>query len=455
MAKINKTYIKNIKNIDEFQADLNGVTAYIVGGNTKGKTTLCTFLINRLMGDKPDADVLKDKLKKGEASIKMDDGAEFRYTISPNGAEKITYINSNGIEVRATREIIGKYLPNKFFDVNKFVVATPKEKIYILTKALGIDISEEQRQINDLIPVREERYRQKKAKQSLFEEFKEYLTIQTEARIEELKEKKRAIIETYQKNVNEINKLNKEIEERNKKRIEEEKEKIDKHNLKIKNIEQDIEILRNIYTSIQNLNCKDDLVSVVEVIKNKGKELKELLNSMGGYKTLNIEKIEGLEKQKEIPPMPDFSEIDKQIAEAEILAGKQNKAILYKKEYDDSIAAYDEICNEITKLENIIKEKLQSVKLPPEIKITTEGVFFKNLPVDDKHLAKSELYIVSLMLSSVNLKELRTLYFDCSPLDKNNLADVLRWAKENDLQLLIEKPDFDAGELRLEIIENL
>lgn len=38
MAKINRTYVKNIKNIDEFVADLNGATAYIIGGNTKGKT---------------------------------------------------------------------------------------------------------------------------------------------------------------------------------------------------------------------------------------------------------------------------------------------------------------------------------------------------------------------------------------------------------------------------------
>jgi hypothetical protein len=58
------------------------------------------------------------------------------------------------------------------------------------------------------------------------------------------------------------------------------------------------------------------------------------------------------------------------------------------------------------------------------------------------------------MLSSVNLKELKTLYFDCSPLDKNSMEAVLKWAKENDLQLLIERPDFDGGELRFEIIEN-
>jgi len=226
MAKINRSYVKNIKNIDEFVAELNGATAYIIGGNTRGKTTFCSFLISRLMGDKPDVEVLKDKAKSGEASIKMDDGSEFRYVINPNGTEKLTYVYSDGKEVKATKEIINKYLPNKFFDVNKFVVATPKEKIYILTKALGIDITEEQKKINDLIPVREERYRQKKAKQALYDEFKIYLSLSFDS-IEELKSKKKLMLESYQKSVEEINKINKEIEERNKIKIEEEKKKID------------------------------------------------------------------------------------------------------------------------------------------------------------------------------------------------------------------------------------
>lgn len=405
------------------------------------------------MGEKFDAEVLKNKALNGEASIKMDDGAEFKYTISPNGVEKLVYVYSNGVEVRATKEIISKYLPQKFFDINKFVLATPKEKTNILTKALGIDISEEQAKINELIPVREERYRQKKAKQSLFDEFKDYLNIPI-GNVDELKAKKKALIDEYQKEVDAINKINKEIEERNKKRIEEEKAKIDKHNDEIKKIEQDIEALRNVYATLQKLNCKDETIDIAEAIKNKGIELKERLNSLGCYKTLNIEQIEGLESQREIPAMPDFTAIDKQIAEAEAYRDKRNKALMYSNEYNDSVSAYDEICEEIQALETKIKEKLQSVKLPPEINITTEGVFFKGYPVDDKHLAKSELYIVSLMLSSVNLKELKTLYFDCSPLDKNNMEAVLKWAKENDLQLLIERPDFDGGELRFEIIEN-
>jgi len=453
MAKINRTYVKNIKSIDEFVADLNGATVYVIGGNTKGKTTLCSFLINRLMGDKPDTDVLKDKAKNGEASIKMDDGGEFKYTISPNGSEKIVYVYQNGIEVKATREIIGKYLPNKFFDINKFITSSPKEKIQLLTKSLGIDITEEQKKINELVTIREERFRHKKSKQSLYEEFKKYLELDVKE-LEDLKAKRKEIIESYQKTLEEINRYNKEVEIRNQKRIEEEKLKIDEHNNIVKKIEQDINILRNTYTELQKLNYKEEVIDVINQIKDKGIKLKEKLNIVGGYKELKIENIEGLEKQKEIPQMPSLSDIDAKIFKLEEQLENKRKAEIYKKEYEESIAAYESVHKEIQELENKIKEKLQSVKLPKDITITSEGVFYKGLPVDDKHLSTSELYIVSLMLSSVNLRELRTLYFDCSPLDKNSMASVLQWAKENDLQLLIERPDFDGGELRLEIIEN-
>jgi hypothetical protein len=38
-------------------------------------------------------------------------------------------------------------------------------------------------------------------------------------------------------------------------------------------------------------------------------------------------------------------------------------------------------------------------------------------------------------------------------LDKNSLLEIEKWAVENDLQLLIERPDFDGGEIEYQILE--
>ena len=44
------------------------------------------------------------------------------------------------------------------------------------------------------------------------------------------------------------------------------------------------------------------------------------------------------------------------------------------------------------------------------------------------------------------------MHFDASYLDKNSLSDIQLWADQNDLQLLIERPDFEAGEIKYEVI---
>jgi hypothetical protein len=67
-------------------------------------------------------------------------------------------------------------------------------------------------------------------------------------------------------------------------------------------------------------------------------------------------------------------------------------------------------------------------------------------------ISSSRLYIAALQLAAMELGEVKALHFDCSTLDKNSLKEVLDWASINDLQLLIEKPDFQAGEIQYQII---
>ena len=54
----------------------------------------------------------------------------------------------------------------------------------------------------------------------------------------------------------------------------------------------------------------------------------------------------------------------------------------------------------------------------------------------------------------MNVGEVRTLFFDASYLDKNSLAEIQQWANSEDLQLLIERPDFDGGEITYQLTEN-
>ena len=53
------------------------------------------------------------------------------------------------------------------------------------------------------------------------------------------------------------------------------------------------------------------------------------------------------------------------------------------------------------------------------------------------------------------LGKIRTMHFDASFLDKDSLSDVQKWADENDLQLLIERADFENGDIEYKIIQDL
>jgi len=59
-----------------------------------------------------------------------------------------------------------------------------------------------------------------------------------------------------------------------------------------------------------------------------------------------------------------------------------------------------------------------------------------------------------LKLAALNIGEVKTLHFDASYLDKNSLKEIENWAKDNDLQLLIERPDYDGGEIEYHIIDD-
>lgn len=96
---------------------------------------------------------------------------------------------------------------------------------------------------------------------------------------------------------------------------------------------------------------------------------------------------------------------------------------------------------------------IKSANMPKWFEFAHDGLIFNWYPLDRSHLSSSQTYIAWLMLASMNLWEIQALTFDASYLDKNSLMEIEERAKQNDLQLLIERPDFDWWDIRYEIIE--
>ena len=162
------------------------------------------------------------------------------------------------------------------------------------------------------------------------------------------------------------------------------------------------------------------------------------------------------------PKYHDFAEIDKEIEDA--YANKANFDTYEKdlKEYNDWVsdgtkarAKVDKLNTELDKISNEKLTLIKEANLPDEFEMTDEGLLYKGLPLDDNQISSSAKYICALKLGSLVLGKLRTMHFDASYLDKNSLSDIQKWADENDLQLLIERPDYDGGDITYEVIQEI
>lgn len=450
-TKIKKSTIRNIKSIDEFTAELNGATAYIIGGNTKGKTTFIRFLFNRLSSSKTnDSSVLKDKEKEGITEIEMTDGSKFQYIIQPNDKEKLIYVTNENIPVKATRDIIEKYIA-KPFDIDKFLNMMPKEKVSYMLKIFDVNIDDLKTKLNDLNS-------QKKIYADLVNKKKVLLdNLQyVEKEVVDpspLYEEKRRILDEYNKATEEIREKNKKLREEYNNKYNELFQKLLLYNNEVNNRKRekaDLETCINILSSY-----KDKYSTIVtqlkehweSIIVGKEKTVEQLKEYMGEFKEI------------ELPPYPTgkINEIEKKIQEIE----EQNKQVNKKQEYEillndynNAVKVLNDVEQEIISVNEEIRKSLLNIALPKPLSIDLNNIYYDNRPIDKEHLSTAELYIASLLLSSINLKELRVAYFDCSPLDKESMKLVIDFAKEKDIQLLIEKPDYDAGELRYEIVED-
>ena len=97
-------------------------------------------------------------------------------------------------------------------------------------------------------------------------------------------------------------------------------------------------------------------------------------------------------------------------------------------------------------------EAIKSSTLPEGFGFDDEGITYNGFPFSKETLSSSALYIAALKLASTIMGHVHALHFDASYLDKNSLKEVWEWAEANDLQLLIEKPDFEGGEIHYETI---
>ncbi|WP_312698172.1 hypothetical protein, partial [Sphingobacterium mizutaii] len=133
---------------------------------------------------------------------------------------------------------------------------------------------------------------------------------------------------------------------------------------------------------------------------------------------------------------------------------KNNHAKVIKADFDKSVEEAKKADDIVKSIEKEKTDLIKGAKLPEGFDFSDDGITYNGYSFSKEDLSSSSIYIAALKLASLNIGEVKTLHFDASYLDKNSLQEIEEWAKENDLQLLIERPDFDGGEIEYHLIND-
>lgn len=433
MTSIRRITVKNIKAIDELDLNLDGCTAIVTGGNDKGKSTALSFLTDRLLGEKPEL-ILRKGEEKGSYTMELTDGSKFEYTATEK-TEKIRLTTSDDIKVDVTKEISKKYF-GPSFDIDKFLGSGPQERVKMLKEFVGVDTADV-----------DSRYKSKYDERAAQNKLIEAIAGKIDHSILE--------VPTPEKPLEELRLSLDGIQKSATKRAEAEaflvRLKTEKQQL-ITDIEYTPAQIEMIKTSaeeeIAQLNERIRLVSLEA--DRKVKEATEKMEaSQKQVEVIDARTQSGEDWLDKNPPV-DVAAVNIDIATWEKKEA-YDKAI---KELDIEKKKGEDLDTDVKAIAQEKQDLLKSANLPDGIEIDGSEIKVDGLPLSDSQVSSSKKYIAALKIAAMALKKVRALHFDAAPLDKNNVEEIIAWAHENSLQLLIERPDFDGGKIEYTIERN-
>lgn len=441
MSKVKTIRIHNMKSIGDFEANFNGCTAIVTAGNNMGKSTLLKSIPDRIRGEKPGI-IVKQGETNGKGVMELTTGERFEWEVTAEGKEKLAFYTKEGFKAAVTKEIAGRFFP-PVFDIDKFLQSSPKQQSLQLQKAVGIDFT-------DIDSRYQIAYNDRTlANSNRDSEIARLSAMGTPAKVEPItlesltarKESVRAALNLqYTANVE----ANKQLENAWKAKCAQ--IQLDKSNYEAK--VSDI------------AKHREEIHGAIAVLLSCGYENTPNLYTWRdeAYILPPVKAFTLPAEPTYVNPMPDRSELD--AIDNEILAATDTnmKAQVYAN-YVAQLATVEAAKVKATESDAIVKqiekerkELIASAKLPVGVEITPDGITVNGLPLDRSQISSSRIHITALQFALLNCGEVRTLYFDASYLDRNSLNEVNDWAKDNDLQLLIERPDFDGGDMKYELL---
>ncbi len=445
MTKIQTIRLSNFKSITDLQADFKGCTAIVTGGNNKGKTSFLRGIPDRIRFVRPDV-MVKQGEKEGRGEMTLTNGDKFIWEFDDVGKDKLTYITSEAR--RSVTKDLGKQFFPPVFDIDKFLQSSPKEQVKQLQVIVGLDFTEIDERYRKAYDARTERNREAELYHVKLEKMIKVPFVAPVDLSELIGQK-----DAEKKRLNELYLENK------KKNQETRAEWVHSK------VEVDRECIEHNTKQQKKKNVFDECFKAATVLKCNGfvvPEIDAFIDHLRNDIQPDMVPAEFYKKEptyiEEMPDRKTLDEIDEKIVKASEInaeAKKYQEYIDHKNATESARGAADEADELVRSIESERKRMIESVAFPEGITITPNGIEVDGLPLDRNQISTSKLYTAALRIASMGLGEVKTLYFDASFLDKISLSQIEEWATENDLQLLIERPDFDGGEIKYELLQTV
>lgn len=376
-----------------------GSSFFLVGGNGKGKTSAGRALIDLLTKKYPSHPVTEGE-HEGFVQVTFDDGSQLLTKFEDGKKPKITFLTSEGHRIATPadffKEMTGEGMT---FDIDHFLSLAPKPRREMLEKMVGVDLTrlnlDEVYAMEDAREIRAE-LRAAKARVKPYDEKK-------------ADEEPMDVVELSKK-IGKAKEVNKEIEYL--------KTEITGRLDRIRRLEAEIEEQRLAIKKMQDQKLKYEPVDEFELAIWED-------------------------------DLAKADETNQAIRHAKAM----HKEHLFAENMEAKLRESEE---EVKRIRQAKEDEIRSKPLPAtglEFDPDGDGILLNGLPFEDAQVATSAKMIAALQIAEAQLGKIRYLHFDAAILDRENAMRVLEWAESRDLQLCIERPLWDGGDLRMEVYD--
>lgn len=442
MTKVKRISVLNLKAVSSLTQTFDGCTAIITGRNNSGKTSFLRGLFDRVRGTKPD-EPLKQGEEQGFAECELTSGEKIKWEFNNKGKEKLTFVTEKEIKTPLTVELRSKYLPETF-DVDKFLLAQPKQQRKTLQDLVGLDFADIDKRYDEAYKSRALYNAKYSDAKTIFDAApvpKEVKPVDVNALMLEKDAERLRLNTLYKQNKAHNDKVRKDWQDE----CDKVRSEVDEFNYEQ---QEKSKLYSNCNASLQTLLMAGYTGDAQTFVAKLYEDIKPVKTYIAPVEPTYIE---------ELPSNADLLILEEKINAANETNRQAQVYVDWTKQRDKLAEAKQQAADANTALTAIEKERtdlIKTAKMPEGFAFTDEGITYNGLAFTREQLSSSGLYIAALKLAAMTLGEIKTLHFDASFLDKVSLGEIEKWATEQDLQLLIERPDFEAGEIQYELINN-